>query len=220
MSKHILMVLTNHSELPNGKKTGVWLSEFGEAFLAFQKEGYNVTIASPQGGKIPVDPTSLEGEVSEEMLATEKYLENTEKLDDQNASDFDGIFLPGGHGTMFDLPDNTKLQEVIRSIYEADKPVAAVCHGPAGLVGVTLSNGEPLVKGKKVSAFTDAEEQDTGLQDDMPFLLASKLEELGAHHEPAANWSEKVVRDGLLVTGQNPQSTEAVAHAFIDTLKE
>lgn len=220
MSKHILMVLTNHSELPNGKKTGVWLSEFGEAFLAFQKEGYNVTIASPRGGKIPVDPTSLEGEVSEEMLATEKYLENTEKLDDQNASDFDGIFLPGGHGTMFDLPDNTKLQEVIRSIYEADKPVAAVCHGPAGLVGVTLSNGEPLVKGKKVSAFTDAEEQDTGLQDDMPFLLASKLEELGAHHEPAANWSEKVVRDGLLVTGQNPQSTEAVAHAFIDTLKE
>lgn len=220
MSKHILMVLTNHSELPNGKKTGVWLSEFGEAFLAFQKEGYNVTIASPRGGKIPVDPTSLEGEVSEEMLATEKYLENTEKLDDQNASDFDGIFLPGGHGTMFDLPDNTKLQEVIRSIYEADKPVAAVCHGPAGLVGVTLSNGEPLVKGKKVSAFTDAEEQDTGLQDDMPFLLASKLEELGAHHEPAANWSEKVVRDGLLVTGQNPQSTKAVAHAFIDTLKE
>lgn len=220
MSKHILMVLTNHSELPNGKKTGVWLSEFGEAFLAFQKEGYNVTIASPRGGKIPVDPTSLEGEVSEEMLATEKYLENTEKLDDQNASDFDGIFLPGGHGTMFDLPDNTKLQEVIRSIYEADKPVAAVCHGPAGLVGVTLSNGEPLVKGKKVSAFTDAEEQDTGLQDDMPFLLASKLEELGAHHEPAANWSEKVVRDGLFVTGQNPQSTEAVAHAFIDTLKE
>lgn len=220
MSKRILMVLTNHSELPNGKKTGVWLSEFGEAYLAFQKEGYDVTVASPKGGEIPIDPTSLEGEVSDEMLATKQFIENTEHLEHQDASQFDGIFLPGGHGTMFDLPDNTKLQELIRSIYEADKPVAAVCHGPAGLVGVTLSNGDPLVKGKKVSAFTDAEEKDTGLQDDMPFLLASKLEELGAHHEAADNWSEKVVRDGFLVTGQNPQSTEAVAHAFIDTLKE
>lgn len=220
MSKRILMVLTNHSELPNGKRTGVWLSEFGEAFLAFQKEGYDVTVASPQGGEIPIDPTSLEGDVPEEMLATKEHLQNTEHINDQNPEDFDGIFLPGGHGTMFDLPDNTKLQELIRSIYEADKPVAAVCHGPAGLVGVKLSNGDPLVKGKKVSAFTDAEEQDTGLQDDMPFLLASKLEELGAHHEAAANWSEKVVRDGLLITGQNPQSTEVVAHAFIDTLKE
>lgn len=220
MSKNILMVLTNHSELPNGKKTGVWLSEFGEAFLAFQKEGYNVTVASPKGGEIPIDPTSLEGDVSEEMLATKSYLQNTELLENQDPQRFDGIFLPGGHGTMFDLPDNAKLQDTIRAIYEANKPVAAVCHGPAGLVGVTLSNGDPLVKGKKVSAFTDAEEQDTGLQDDMPFLLASKLEELGAQHEAAANWSEKVVRDGLLITGQNPQSTEAVAHTFIDTLKE
>lgn len=220
MSKNILMVLTNHSELPNGKKTGVWLSEFGEAYLAFKKEGFDVTIASPKGGEIPIDPTSLEGEVSDEMLATKTYLQNTELLTDQKAEKFDGIFLPGGHGTMFDLPDNTKLQELIQSIFEADKPVAAVCHGPAGLVGVKLTNGDPLVKGKKVSAFTDAEEQDTGLQDDMPFLLASKLKELGAHHEAAENWSVKVVRDGLLVTGQNPQSTEAVAHAFIDTLKE
>ncbi|AYC28522.1 type 1 glutamine amidotransferase domain-containing protein [Paenisporosarcina cavernae] len=220
MSKKVLMVLTNHKELPNGKTTGVWLSEFGEAYLAFQKKGYDVTIASPNGGKIPVDPASLEGEVSDEMLATEKYLSDTKPVEEVASSTFDGVFLPGGHGTMFDLPGNTTLQDIIRSTYEADKPVAAVCHGPAGLVDVKLSNGKYLVDGKKVSAFTNKEEQDTGLQDDMPFLLESKLKEQGAQHDPASNWSSHVVTDGYLVTGQNPQSTEAVAEAFINVLEK
>lgn len=218
MAKNVLMVVTSHSKVNNEAKTGLWLSEFAEAYIEFQNKGYNVTIASVDGGKPPIDEGSVQQETRQEILDAEKYLEETVKVDTVSASDFDAIFIPGGHGAMFDLPESQKVQELIREFYEADKYVASVCHGPAALVNVTLSNGEPLVSGKRVNAFTDAEEEDTGLTAHMPFLLESRLRELGAEFVTAPNWTEHVESDGFLITGQNPQSTEAVAKEFVQKL--
>lgn len=218
MSKKVLIVVTTADKMTHSESTGLWLSEFGEAYIEFNKAGYDITVASPLGGKAPVDDRSLAEETNQEILETEKYLEHTLKLTEMNSSDFDAIFLPGGHGTMFDLPGDTKLQELLKEFYEADKVVAAVCHGPAGLTGAVLSDGTPLVAGKKVTAFTDAEERETGLDVYMPFLLETKLRELGAEFAAAANWSDHVVADGNLITGQNPQSTIQAAKEVIRKL--
>ncbi|ELK47504.1 type 1 glutamine amidotransferase domain-containing protein [Halobacillus sp. ACCC02827] len=220
MSKKVLMIVTNHDQITEGKTTGIWLSEFGEAYNEFKKQGYEVTVASPKGGLSPVDPASVSEDEPQEILDTKPHLEDTLPLSDVEADGFDAVFLPGGHGTMFDFPDNEKLQQLLRSFYESDKTVAAVCHGPAGLVGATLSSGEPLVKGKRVSAFTDAEEADTTLDAYMPFLLESKLNELGATVLTGPNWSTHVEVDGNLITGQNPQSTEAVAKEVVKHLNK
>ncbi|MBS2967398.1 type 1 glutamine amidotransferase domain-containing protein [Metabacillus sp. KIGAM252] len=220
MAKHILMVVTTADKMNNGHSTGLWLSEFGEAYVEFAKLGYEVTVASPLGKKAPVDDRSLEGgETSQEILDTAKYLENTVKLEDiEDLSVFDAVFMPGGHGTMFDLPDNIKLHEIVRDMYEADKIVAAVCHGPAGLVGVKLSDGTPLVAGKTVTAFTDEEERETTLDQYMPFLLETRLRELGANVVTKDNWTDHLQADGNLITGQNPQSTISVAKEVIKQL--
>lgn len=218
MTKKILMVLTSADTMGDDKPTGTWLSEFSDAYLAFIKEGYDVTISSIKGGKAPVDPGSIDENTSKETLDAEKYLADTVSVEDVNMDDYDVLFLPGGHGTMFDFPGNKKLQQLLRDFYEADRYVVSVCHGPAGLVGATLSNGEPLVKGKKVSAFTDAEERDTTFDALMPFLLESKLRELGATVETGPNWSEQSVVDGKLITGQNPQSTPLVVKELIKKL--
>ncbi|MBW3113656.1 type 1 glutamine amidotransferase domain-containing protein [Bacillus sp. MCCB 382] len=219
MSKHILMVVTTADKMNEDHKTGLWLSEFGEAFVEFSRLGYNITVASPLGGKAPVDDRSLEGDTPQEILDTAKYLENTLKLDEiKDASSFDAIFLPGGHGTMFDLPDNGKLQEIVRDVYEADKVVAAVCHGPAGLVGVKLTDGSNLVAGKAVTAFTDEEERETTLDQYMPFLLESRMRELGADFVAKSNWTDHIQVAGNLITGQNPQSTVSVAKEVIKKL--
>ncbi|MBM7650192.1 putative intracellular protease/amidase [Bacillus ectoiniformans] len=219
MSKHILMVVTTADKMNENHETGLWLSEFGEAYIEFKKQGYNITVASPLGGKTPVDERSLQGETPQEILDTAKYLENTTKLEELNGSlSYDAIFLPGGHGTMFDLPDNKKLQSLIRDMYESNRIVAAVCHGPAGLVGVKLSDGTPLVKGKTVTAFTDAEERETTLDRFMPFLLETRLRELGANFVAVSNWNDHLQTEGHLITGQNPQSTISVAKEVIKQL--
>ncbi|WP_064200228.1 type 1 glutamine amidotransferase domain-containing protein [Brevibacillus brevis] len=220
MAKQILMVVTNHTDMLEGKNTGIWLSEFAEAYLAFENNGYEITVASPLGGVGPIDPGSVDDQTPQEILDAAKHLENTKKLDDVTAGGFEAIFLPGGHGTMFDLPDNKKLQRLLRDFYQAGKIVAAVCHGPAGLVGATLSNGQPLVAGKHVNAFTDREEAATGLGSYLPFLLESKIRDLGAIFVAAPNWSTHVEVDGNLITGQNPQSTLAVTEAVISKLGE
>lgn len=213
------MVVTTADKMNDDHKTGLWLSEFGEAYLEFTKKGYEVTVASPLGGKAPVDDRSLQGDVPQEMLDTAIHLENTVKLDSiSDVSGFDAVFLPGGHGTMFDLPDNEKLHAVIRELYEDNKIVAAVCHGPAGLVGVTLSDGTPLVAGKTVTAFTDEEERETTLDQFMPFLLETRLRELGANFVAAANWTDHLQVEGNLITGQNPQSTISIAKEVIKQL--
>ncbi|MBT2256494.1 type 1 glutamine amidotransferase domain-containing protein [Priestia megaterium] len=219
MSKHILMVVTTVDKMKENHLTGLWLSEFSEAYVEFEKAGFAIAVASPLGGKAPVDARSLEGETSQEILNTAKHLENTLKLDTLTESaKFEAIFLPSGHGTMFDLPDNQTLQALIREVYEGDKVVAAVCHGPAGLVSVTLSDGKPLVEGKDVAAFTDDEERETTLDQFMPFLLEKRLRELGANVVTAPNWTDNVQRSGNLITGQNPQSTISVAKEVVNQL--
>jgi putative intracellular protease/amidase len=218
MAKKVLIVITSHTEMKEGKTTGVWLSEFAESYMGFLKQGYEITVASPRGGKAPVDPSSIGTDTSEEMMAAEQYLENTVSLNNVASDDFDAIFLPGGHGAMYDLPINQKLQTLLREFYEGNKTVAAVCHGPAALVGATLSNGLPLVAGKRVNAFTDREEAETSLAPNLPFLLESRLRELGAIFVAAPNWSSHYEVDGNLITGQNPQSTLAVTQAVIEKL--
>ncbi|NBD24825.1 type 1 glutamine amidotransferase domain-containing protein [Paenibacillus glycinis] len=218
MTKRILMVVTTADKMNADERTGLWLSEFGEAYIAFRKQGYEVTVASPLGGQAPIDHRSLEG-ASQEMLDTADYLTDTiplDAVDDIHA--YAAIFLPGGHGTMFDMPDNALLQSMIRTLYEAGKTVAAVCHGPAALVGVKLSDGRPLVAGKTIAAFTDEEERETTLDRFMPFLLETRLRELGANLATAPNWADNVQVDGNLVTGQNPQSTESAAREVIRQL--
>lgn len=218
MSKKVLIVVTNHTEIHAGKKTGIWLSEFAEAHMAFTNKGYEIAVASPLGGEGPVDPGSVDAGTPQEILDAKKYLENTIKLNEVSADDFDAIFLPGGHGTMYDLPNDTNLQKLLIDFYEGDKIVAAVCHGPAGLVSATLSNGQPLVAGKRVSAFTDREEAATTLDQHLPFLLESKLRDLGAIFVAAPNWTAHYEVDGNLITGQNPQSTLVVTNAVIEKL--
>lgn len=197
----------------------MWLSEFGEAYLEFVKKGYEVTVASPKGGSVPVDARSIENDTPKEILDTAMHLENTLRLSEvSDGSLFDAIFLPGGHGTMFDFPDNDTLKELIRVIYDEGKIVAAVCHGPAGLVEVILEDETPLVAGKKVTAFTNSEEKETTLDEHMPFLLESRLRKLGAEFIATANWTDHVQVDGNLITGQNPQSTISVAKEVIRKL--
>lgn len=214
------MVVTTADKMnAEGHETGLWLSEFAEPYVEFSKKGYKITVASPLGGKSPIDESSLEGGVSQELLDTAKHLENTEKLDDiESAETFDVIFMPGGHGTMFDLPDNEKIHALVREFYESDKIVAAVCHGPAGLVGVKKSDGTPLVSGKTITAFTDEEERETTLDKYMPFLLETRLRELGANFVGKENWSDHVQVDGNLITGQNPQSTLSVTKEVLNKL--
>lgn len=219
MSKNILIVVTTADRMKENHKTGLWLSEFGEAYIEFSKVGYNITVASPLGGKAPIDAISLDSDTPQEILDTAKYLENTVKIDSiKDGAKFDAIFLPGGHGTMFDLPHNQKLQALIRELYEADKVVAAVCHGPAGLVDVTLSDGTQLVSGKIMAAFTDEEERETTLDRFMPFLLETRLRELGANVVTAPKWADNVQVTGNLITGQNPQSTASAAKKVIEHL--
>jgi putative intracellular protease/amidase len=220
MSKNVLMVVTSHSHFHEGKTTGIWLSEFAEAYTRFNEQGWDVVVASPLGGKAPVDPASVGEEMDPSFAEAAKKLDNTMKLNDLSHERFDAIFLPGGHGAMYDLPTDQKLQSLLRDFYESGKVVAAVCHGPAALVGTVLSDGSPLVAGKRVNAFTDREEAETGLASHLPFLLESRLRELGAIFVAAPNWTTHYEADGNLITGQNPQSTVAVTNAVIDQLQK
>ncbi|MCY9656610.1 type 1 glutamine amidotransferase domain-containing protein [Paenibacillus chondroitinus] len=220
MIKRILMVVTTADQINENERTGLWLSEFVEPYLAFNNKGYEVTIASPLGGKVPLDHRSLEG-APQEMLDMAKYLKDTMKLENVNdIHSYDAIFIPGGHGTMFDMPDNEVLQSIIRTMYESGKIVAAVCHGPAALVGVKLSDGTPLVAGKTIAAFTDEEERETTLDKYMPFLLETRLRELGANIVLAPNWTDNFQVDGNLITSQNPQSAESAAKEVIRQLNK
>jgi putative intracellular protease/amidase len=219
MKKSILIVVTSANQINSEKSTGLWLSEFAETYIEFSKQGFDITVASPLGGKTPIDKNSLSADLRQEILDTEKFLANTIKLDGVKAADYDVIFLPGGHGTMFDLPDNEKLQILLREFYEAGKIVAAVCHGPAGLVNAKLSDGKYLVEGKRITAFTDTEEKAAGLDQFMPFLLESKLRKAGPLFVAAPDWSDHYEVDGNLITGQNPQSTLSVAKEVIAKLK-
>jgi len=218
--KRILIVVTSHDHIDTTHPTGLWFEEFATPYKEFLSQGFEITIASPRGGNVPIDPRSEpKPEEVEQTAQARSVLRQTQSLNGVRATSFDAIFLPGGHGTMFDLPENTTLQHLLGNFAEEDKVIAAVCHGPAGLVGARLADGTPLVAGKTITAFTDNEERAAELDQSMPFLLESRLRELGGRFVVQPNWSDHVERDGKLITGQNPQSSGSVARAVIEALQ-
>jgi putative intracellular protease/amidase len=215
----ILIIVTSFGQIAPGEPTGLWLEEFAVPYLEFKSRGYNISIASIQGGQAPIDPRSNPTpEQRKKWAEAINALKSTAALASIEVADFDAVFIPGGHGTMFDFPNSSDLHKTLRYFAEQNKVIAAMCHGPASLIGVTLEDGTPLVKGKRVTGFTNEEEAATGLEGKMPFLLQSRLRSLGANFVEAPNWSDHVVVDGNLITGQNPQSSKSAALAVIDLL--
>ena len=222
---NILMVLTSHDQLGDtGKKTGFWLEEFAAPYYAFLDAGANVTLASPAGGQPPLDPGSdtpdnqtKDTKRFKEDNAAQEHLANTKKLADMKSDDFDTVFYPGGHGPMWDLAVDKNSITLIENFVQQDKPVAFVCHSPAALKNVKV-DGEYLVKGKKVTGFSNSEEDAVGLSDVVPFLLEDALKANGGHYEKGGDWQSYVVEDGLLITGQNPASSEETAKHLLKRL--
>ncbi|UGA56791.1 type 1 glutamine amidotransferase domain-containing protein [Vibrio sp. VB16] len=225
-AKKILMVLTSHADLGNtGKKTGFWVEEFASPYYAFLDAGIEITLASPAGGQPPIDPSS---ELEDfQTAATKRFdedqsgqqrLANTLKLEDMNESDFDAIFYPGGHGPLWDLVDDTNSVKLVESFLANNKPVAAVCHATAVLLNAKDSEGEYVVKAKAVTGFSNTEEEAVQLTDVVPFLLEDELKKRGAEYQKVSDWASFVVQDGLIVTGQNPASSESAAEKLLGML--
>lgn len=218
----ILMVLTSHDQLGNsGEKTGLWLEEFAAPYYQFIDAGAQVTLASPKGGRPPIDPKSLTDEAltgmttrfKDDQKAQEAFA-NTVKLSEIDFNQFDGVFYPGGHGPLWDLANDQDSIKLIENFYQAGKPVGAVCHAPAVLRQVEI-DGVPLVKGKRVTGFSNSEEEAVGLTQIVPFLLEDELRSLGGLYEKGEDWKSFTLADGLLVTGQNPASSKDAAQYLI-----
>ena len=220
--KPVLFVLTSHgTKGDSGQPTGFYLGEVTHPLSVLEAAGIAVEFASIKGGEPPIDGLDLEDDTNRRYWNDEAFraaIRTTARLDDVDPARYAAIFFAGGHGAMWDLPQSSAVDRVTRSVFEAGGAVAAVCHGPAALVNVRLTDGRYLVAGRNVSAFTDSEERAVGLDKTVPFLLASTLVERGATHHPAADWTSKVVVDGRLITGQNPQSATGVGEALRDLL--
>jgi putative intracellular protease/amidase len=225
---HILVVLTSHDQLGDtGKPTGFWLEELAAPYYVFTDAGAEVTLASPKGGKPPLDPKSSEPEAQTE--ATRRFeadgaammaLGNTRRLAGLDVSGFDAVFYPGGHGPLWDLAEDADSIALIEQMIATDKPVAAVCHAPAVFRHTMTGDGEPLIKGKAVTGFTNSEEAAAGLTEVVPFLVEDMLKEKGGDYRSTTDYAVKVVTDGLIVTGQNPASSGPAATALLALLKK
>ena len=226
-SPKILIVVTSHAVMGNsGEPTGLWLEELTTPYYAFIDAGTSVTVASVKGGAIPIDPRSKKP-VGENSESVERFLQdesvvaatnNTPAIEEINPSQYDAVFLPGGHGTMWDLPNSEPLANIISQAYAQDKVVAAVCHGPAGLIDAIKPDGSPLVDGLQISSFTNAEEDAAGLSDTVPFMLETKLRKLGADFQSTDNFQPFAIKSGNLITGQNPVSSLLVANKVLEAL--
>jgi len=223
MSKKILIVLTSHDKLGDtGNKTGFWVEEFAAPYYVFKDAGLNITLASPLGGQPPIDPSSeMEDFVTDATkrfdkdTETKQQLANTVALSAVNEVDYDAIFYPGGHGPLWDLATDTKSIKLIEDFLAANKPVGAVCHASAVLLDVKDTAGEFAVKGKAVSGFTNSEEAAVQLTDIVPFLVEDELIKRGADYQKADDWNAFAVQDGLIISGQNPASSELVAEKLL-----
>jgi putative intracellular protease/amidase len=215
----ILMIVTGHSQIDSEHPTGLWLEEYSIPWHAFRDAGFDVVTATPHGGKAPIDPRSLEGADPNDPAC--KELEQTKTLREAgDAEDYDAVFIPGGHGTMFDLASFDPLKTLLTEFDAQGKIVAAVCHGPAAFVyAIRTGEAATLVAGKTITCFTDDEERAVKLDTLMPFLLESKLREQGANVVIAPNFSDHIEIDGTWITGQNPQSSGSTAKAVIEALK-
>jgi len=224
----VLIVLTSHAELGNtGLKTGFWIEEFAAPYYVLADAGVEITIASPKGGQPPIDPKSAAPDAQtpatlrfNDDKALQEKLAHTVKLISVNQADFDTVFYPGGHGPLWDLANDETSISLIEGFVKHQKPVAFVCHAPGALIKVKLENGDPLVKGKKVTGFSDTEEAAVKLTDVVPFLLEDELKKLGGIYSKGPDWGRYVLKDGLLITGQNPASSEEAAKLLLKTVSE
>ena len=222
----VLMVLTSHDQLGDtGKKTGFWLEEFAAPYYTLKDAGADLTVVSPLGGQPPLDPKSDEPDAQTDATrrfkadsAAQAVLASTGKLADVKASDFDAVFYPGGHGPLWDLAEDKASISLIETMAAAGKPVAVVCHAPGVLRHVKGADGNPLVKGKRVTGFTNTEEEAVGLTKVVPFLVEDMLKANGGEYSKGADWQSYVLTDGKLVSGQNPASSEEAAKALIKLL--
>jgi putative intracellular protease/amidase len=225
---NILIVLTSHAELGNtGEKTGFWVEEFAAPYYVLADAGVTITLASPKGGQPPIDPKSEAPDA--QTPATERFykdqelkdkLSKTVKLSEVKAEDFDAVFYPGGHGPIWDLSNDSHSIKLIEDFIKQEKPVALVCHAPAALVKVKAADGDPLVQGKLVTGFSNSEEEAVQLSDVVPFLLEDELKKLGGLYSKGADWSSYVIKDGFLITGQNPGSSEEAARELLEALEK
>lgn len=223
----ILMVLTSHDKLGDtGEKTGFWLEEFAAPYYVLKDAGADVVLASPKGGQPPIDPKSDADDAQTEATkrfkgdaAAQQALAQTSKLSEIDAEGFDAIFYPGGHGPLWDLANDADSKRLIEAFAGSDRPVGAVCHAPAVFKSTMGADGKPLVSGKRVTGFTNSEEEAVGLTDVVPFLVEDMLKQNGGHYEKGDDWASFVLTDGKLVTGQNPASSEEAAKALLALLK-
>ncbi|RUO27164.1 type 1 glutamine amidotransferase domain-containing protein [Aliidiomarina minuta] len=221
----ILMVLTSHDKLGDtGHKTGFWVEEFAAPYYVFAEQGVDITLASPAGGQPPIDPNSEGDDAQTEATrrfykddALREKLAHTKRLSEVSADEFDAVFYPGGHGPLWDLVDDKDSIRLLESFWEQGKAVAAVCHAPAVLLNATLA-GKPLVSGRAVAGFTNSEEEAVELTKIVPFLLEDELKAKGGRYESGPDWEPFILQDGLLITGQNPASSEPAAKALLQVL--
>lgn len=227
-SPRILIVLTSHNELGNtGELTGFWLEEFSAPYYTFLDGGAVITLASIKGGQPPIDPKSYhedwQTDATRRFLSdtsAQTSLENTIPISEVDSGDHDAIFLPGGHGPMWDFPTNSTLAHLIEAFNKEEKVISAVCHASVALVSVKAASGEPLVKGKVVTGFTNSEEKAVGLEAVVPFLLETRLRELGANFAKGEDWQPNIQQDANIITGQNPASSEPAARAVLAVLAD
>lgn len=223
----VLMVMTSHARLGDtGNETGFWLEEFAAPYYVFKDAGADVTLASPKGGQPPLDPSSNTEDAQTEATrrfkrddSAQEDLATSQKLSELTADGFDAIFYPGGHGPLWDLAEDTDSKRLIEAFIAADRPVGAVCHAPAVFRHTVGSDGKPLVSGRRVTGFTNGEEEAAGLTQVVPFLVEDMLKAAGGHYEKGPDWSSFVLRDGKLVTGQNPASSAEAAEQVLALLK-
>jgi putative intracellular protease/amidase len=224
----VLMVITSHDQLGNtGRKTGFWLEELAAPYYVFKDAGVEITLASPKGGRPPLDPKSNEPDSRTDLTlrfekdaAAEAQLSKTLRLDSVRQEDFDTVFYPGGHGPMWDLAEDKNSIKLIESVLAAGKYIGIVCHSTGALRHVKTPDGKPLVQGREVTGFTNGEEEAVGLTKVVPFLVEDEMLELGAVFSKKANWDVHVVTDGLLITGQNPHSSGSAAKTLLAAVKQ
>jgi len=229
MNRRVLMIVTSNSRMgETGKPTGIWTEELTVPYYIFLDAGIEIEIESPLGGAAPFDPSSIKA-LGQNDANTDRFLADTEaqhkiaqtmKVSQVDVGRFDAVFFPGGHGTMWDLPNDAGVTRTVESAYALGKVIAAVCHSPAGLVTAKRPDGQSILFGKRVNGFTDDEEAAAGLTDIVPFKLETRIRELGGKFEKTANWQPFAVRDGQLITGQNPASSTLVAHHMVAALKD
>lgn len=228
LTMKILFVLTSHDQLGNtGKKTGFWIEEFASPYYTLLDQGAKITLASPKGGSAPIDPSSdtpenqtPDTERFKNDKNAQKKINQTMVLADIKAEDYDGVFYPGGHGPLWDLAENPDSIQLIEAFNAQNKPIAFVCHAPAALKEVKKENGDPLVKGKRVTGFTNSEEKAVKLAKVVPFMVEDMLQDNGGIYSKVEDWQPYAVQEGNLITGQNPASSKPVAEKLLKMLQE